>query len=481
MPEHLQPDLGSHSLSPQTSSDSLPDSEKGIEASMIPKEGQQKATATKKKYKVSIYVATALLTFLMTSLLGIIVAVLAITTNQATVNAISSDMRLKLFLSSFQSVQEIVEDALSSLSLLVNNYHAVQMASTANMTSPVNSPQLLNLYYISAKRPFLSSVGIAFKHNSQDSFLIVNQSPDLEGSYVQISDATVNFGVYNIPITGTNVNGGLTMGDQTPGTAPLYYYLLSATDIIISAFPSWTKTVVTNNVVILPVIQNVWKTFAPGTMGYGSPDTTYFITLSVTSLDALFKTLPSVTKNGIITVIDGNSGNTLASSAIGSTQDSNTGFLYPGFANPNKLIAGSVSYLARQFGSFNTIQSIPKKKTMSGSFASNGEEILVSAGWISDITMNLNWLVVLTIPASDFTGDANATIKNIVTVIVVICILALIFALVLSRRIIAPLKKMTADMENASKLNFAPFKKAELKLRSGFSEIATTQSALNKM
>ncbi|KAJ3028581.1 UNVERIFIED_CONTAM: hypothetical protein HDU68_001380 [Siphonaria sp. JEL0065] len=338
-----------------------------------------------------------------------------------------------------------------------------------------------DLYYIGIKNPFLSSVGVAFKHINQDSFLVVNQSPVFENGYIQISDATVNFDVYNVPITGTSANGGLLLGDRIPGTAPIYYYLLSLTDTMISAFPSWTKTVVTNNLVILPVIQNVWKTFPTGEMGYGSPDTTYFVTLSVTSLDALFKTFPGVTKNGIITLIDGNSGNTLASSAIGCTQDSNTGFLYPGLGNPNKLIAGSVSYLARQFGSFNSIQSIPKKINMSGSFENNGEDVLVSARWISDITMNLHWLVVLTIPESDFTGDSNTTVKNIVSVIVVICILALIFALVLSWRIIAPLKKMTADMENASKLNFAPFKMAELKLPSGFSEIATMQTAFNKM
>ncbi|KAI9344349.1 hypothetical protein BDR26DRAFT_214259 [Obelidium mucronatum] len=175
---------------------------------------------------------------------------------------------------------------------------------------------------------------------------------------------------------------------------------------------------------LIPVIHHTWKNFPAGSPSYGTPDTCTFVTLSLTAIETSLKAIP-VTPNSILSIVDGNTGNMIATSAAAAAPPlnasssfnvNNQGTLYPALANPNKMVSASVSYLVTKWSSFNTIQSIRKLGRTEGSFvSSDGDwgEVFVSAAWISDISLGLNWLLIQSVPASDFEGYLGKRICNL--------------------------------------------------------------------
>ncbi|ORY42008.1 hypothetical protein BCR33DRAFT_718640 [Rhizoclosmatium globosum] len=411
------------------------------------------STATTESHKVpkatlklSLCVCIVSVVVLMTTLVGIIVCYLSVTNAQNTVNQITDELRASIFQNCFHEVEKTVNDATTALMLAAKNHNAIAIVNKSDSKSFIGDADLIWDYYTISKMypAILFNVGLVFfnfgfqfngKSDVQSTVVIYGPS-----NMVQVIDASTNFTTMNRLVKGQTAsnNGQLIFGNPFQGASRSNSAILQK----VPGAPTWTQPVFapTLKTFLVPFMLTTWKNQIPGTPGPGNPDVAVFITLSISSLDAFLKTVP-VTNNGVIALIDGATGNMLAASIPGISQNVNKSTAYPAIGNPNTLVSDSVSYLIASFSTNNTVLDY-------------------------NDTTDLHWFLLLAIPSNDFDGAIKAT--------TLICVSALGLSIALSW-FITPLS------EQATKFDFSALKEGILKERSNLAEIGVMQTVFNAM
>ncbi|KAJ3296447.1 hypothetical protein HDU79_006678 [Rhizoclosmatium sp. JEL0117] len=190
----------------------------------------------------------------------------------------------------------------------------------------------------------------------------------------------------------------------------------------------------------------------------------------------------NISMNGVVALVDGNTGNMLASSYPNATYNDAAGTAYTAMGNPHKLISKSVSVLATNFGSFQTLQSIPRSPEPIITSYNNGQDvILINAVWISDLSSGLNWFLVLAIPSSDLSTVVKDGMKGAIISVVVLSVFAIGVAALFAWLIMTPIKKITNGMQEATLLDFSRMREGYLQERNFVYEIGTLQYIFHKL
>ncbi|KAI9344348.1 hypothetical protein BDR26DRAFT_857660 [Obelidium mucronatum] len=405
------------------------------------------------KASISLYISIMPLAFFMTAALGSAVAIYS-------------------FLNQTQS---FIQDAVLALSLVTNSYSLVRLINSGN-TSALSSPQLIwEFYNVASRFQSISNLGILCS-NGGDQTTALAVHPPRFGGIVQIVDGSTGGATINRPIKDINWDSTLYLGATSPGTLPSYYAF--PTGNTVRGPPVWGSPVIPNTEesnILFPLIQQIWKNYPPGSVGYGNPDAVYIATLSMASLGATFKLIPS-TQNGVVFLVEGVSGKVLAAS-VGNSSVNLIGSKAVGNAVP--IISDAVSSIISS-SPFKTIPSLPRNYRMSTQYNNSaGDMFYIDAQYIVDLSGGLGWLLVVAIPTSDFNGDTASTLKTTIIIIAVICVATLVLSLLLTWRIVSPMKKLTMHLNYLSRLDFAGVN--DLRAKSHFTEIGEMEFAFNKM
>ncbi|KAJ1559356.1 hypothetical protein HK405_010953, partial [Cladochytrium tenue] len=154
----------------------------------------------------------------------------------------------------------------------------------------------------------------------------------------------------------------------------------------------------------------VWSNLLPFNANSSNPATALFtMGLSTRSLDTYLQTIP-ITKNGVLALIEGNSGMMLAASTPNISVD--WPVQYPAVGNPNGLVSAAAYEISKRFSALDpavngtaAIGAIADTVQSNFDFGYGGDTIYCSTAWIASSTTDLSLLLILVIPSGDFLGE----------------------------------------------------------------------------
>ncbi|KAJ3188037.1 hypothetical protein HK101_009269 [Irineochytrium annulatum] len=440
--------------------------------------------------RAPLYVAIICVVFFMTAIIGAVVGYITISKSQSTINDITNQIRLAILNRATESVNSTLQESQRVLQSKANNYHIYNFVNNPNRGAWQANPEIISYHYqVAQPFTFLENAGITFQADANGNQSYMASYP--RGNQVYFQDSTTKYTLMASAIQGVNTDSTLSLNpnytvvrsDWIPNTK---WPVLNKNGIVPGS-PFWAPPIYTPifKTFLIPLFWPVWANTSVGVAGTGAYYAAHFVMLSIKSLDAFLQSI-AVTPNGVVALIDGNTGNMLASSIPGISQNGTLSSTFPAINNPNPLVAASASYLATAFGSTDgTIQGIPITGTDGGLLATTfnglGDTILVNAVWFVNPTTGLKWLLLLAIPSNDFLSVIKATQTQAIIFICVFCFAALCIAVFLSWAITSPLRKLTSAMTEATQFDFSSLRNGYLDQRSAVSEIGQLQGVFNEM
>lgn len=134
------------------------------------------------------------------------------------------------------------------------------------------------------------------------------------------------------------------------------------------------------------------------------------------------------------------------------------------------LVRGTAQYLQTKFSDFSQIQSPQNLRFKLG----REEQFVRIAPWRDQL--GLNWLVVLTVPESDFTAQINANTRNTIVLCVAALAIATVLGIYTSQWISQPITRLSKAAEAIAMGQFDQLVQAQ-----GTREIRTLASSFNRM
>ncbi|KAJ3191275.1 hypothetical protein HK101_007924 [Irineochytrium annulatum] len=447
--------------------------------------------AKKAKVRLPLYVSITCVVFFLTTLLGSIVGYITISKSLRTIDDITSQIRLAILNRASEAVNNTITESMRVLQVKSNNVRVFNFVNSINRGAWMANPEMIANHYQAAD-PFssLENSGIVFQADGNGNQSYMAAYP--RGQQVYFQDATTDYTLKAAAVLGINADSSLNL-NQTFTTVrddwiPNVKWPVLASNGLTPGQPFWAPPIFTPifKTFLIPLFWPVWANSSLGTVTSGNYYAAHFVMLSIKSLDTFLQSI-TVSPNGVVALIDGNTGNMLASSVRGISQNGTTPTTFPAIGNPNNLVSAAATYLATAFSSGDgSIQGIPLSSTaaaLSTTFHSGaiGDDVLVNAVWLTNPTTGLKWLLLLAIPSNDFVAVIRATMQQAIIFIVAFCVLALIVAILLSWAITSPLRYLSKAMGQATQFDFSALRDGYLDQRSAVSEIGQLQGAFNEM
>ncbi|KAJ3330508.1 hypothetical protein HDU76_005510 [Blyttiomyces sp. JEL0837] len=452
--------------------------------------------ARQQKLKAPLFVGIIGVVFTATALIGIVVGYLTLSKANETINNITGQMRQTIMERAKESVNGTLVETNTVLAIKSKNYRLSQFIQTvsANKGSTVftNETEAITFQFeTGAQFSSLENAGIVFQEDSSNRQLYLAAYPHQgPAGTVYFQDYTTNYTLRAAQVTQVNNDYSLTLNSTSTFVRGDWYpnklFPILKQGGVIPGQPFFGSPVYTPVFKTFLIFQfwPVWGTDPLLPVGQTIPGTTYtaahFVALSIKSLDNFLQSI-QITQNGVIALIDGNSGKMLAASVAGISQNGTLPQQFMAIGNPNGLIDAASSYLANNKGN-GTIQSIVDDgNAFEVSFKAFGDDQLVNAVWITVPNMNLKWLLLLVIPSNDFIAEIKTTMQHSIIFIAVFCFGAVVVAGILSWFITAPLRVLTNAMVGATKFDFSALRDGYLDQRSHVTEIGKMQGVFNEM
>ncbi|KAJ3118846.1 hypothetical protein HDU96_007588 [Phlyctochytrium bullatum] len=407
---------------------------------------------------LSVYIIFVVV--VMTTLVGGIVGFLTISKSRQSINDITSQISASLLEKTTDTVNATLLSARNILLVKMQDpYFARFLANSSLDVEVIQYPEILSLLYSSASAGgTLDGMALFFRPNADGR--ATGASVSAPRGEMTIAAPSVNYQVQvrrilgvrndytlNISSTGVIVRQGFNpsivywpLGKN--GNVPGRPFLAA-----ISYSPALQSFVV-------PLIQPVWRGLPVGVVGPGDYWAACGIILTLRTISNFLQTV-QISPNGIVAIIEGDTGLMVSTSAVNATQNLTSFGRFPAIGNPNWLISAAAESVASRFGN----GTVPGIKTdvqkFDFSFPAGGDDILVNAQWMIDEPFGLKWLVLVIVPSNDFLASIKTSINQTIISVVCICAGSMIAAIFLSWAITAPLLKLVQAMREATKFDFS--------------------------
>ncbi|KAI8853863.1 hypothetical protein BC829DRAFT_381511 [Chytridium lagenaria] len=405
------------------------------------------------RFRLPLFVNIMAVVVTLTALIGIVVGYLTLSRAQESINEITLTLRTSILNRARESVTTTLDNTLRVLKMKSKNTLLSQYISSWNDTATwLSTPTVLSYHYtFAAETEALENTGLLFRADSNG-----NQS------YMAAYRNGVRFTTKTRKLrTQPRLQHSVIRNDWMPNTR----FPQLQTDGIERGKPFWSAPVYTPVVktFLIPLLWPVWSGRSLGNTGDGGYTAAHFAMLSIKSLDDFLRTV-EVSKNGAISIIEGSTGLMLASSIAGVAQNGTANSRFSAVSNPNALISAAATFVANQYGSNGTIQSIPSTsaQTFATSFKALDDDILVNGHWIRDASSGMNWLVLLTIPSNDFLSVIRSTFRNAVISV-------------------AGFVKLAKSMVQATQFDFSELRDGYLERRSCVTEIGRLEGVFHEL
>ncbi|KAJ3411724.1 hypothetical protein HDV05_001784 [Chytridiales sp. JEL 0842] len=348
----------------------------------------------------------------------------------------------------------------------------------------LNETEMVSTHYQYANQfPFLENTGLLFQQNAAGNATYM--AAYANGKQIYYQDASTNFILRGSQVLGVNNDYTLQLNSTTTvirsDWIPNLRFPVLGKNGISPGQAFWTTPIYTPifRTFLIPMFWPVWRGFPIGVAGEGNYHAAHFVMLSIKSLDNFLQTV-QLTPNGVLALVDGNTGNMLASSAPGISQNGTQNSVFTAINNPNALVSTAASFLATLQGN-GTIQSIQSFAPQQFSFPALGDDILVNAVWFVEESKGLKWLLVLIIPSNDFLAGIKQSLRDIIIFVCCFCVGVFLVGLLLSWAITAPLRMLKNVMTQATNFDFSALQSGYLSRRSWLAEISTMEDVFNAM
>ncbi|KAJ3197506.1 hypothetical protein HK101_003204 [Irineochytrium annulatum] len=433
--------------------------------------------------RAPLYVAIIALVFVMTALIGGVVGFWTLSKSEDTINDITFQIREAILKRASEEVNNTLIQAQQVLEAKAHNQMVFDFINRRDRSNVLANMDVYH-YQIASPFSFLENAGIVFQADSNGNQTYMAAYTRAELIYFQ--DVTTAYSLYSAAVLGSNQDSSIVLNNTYKlvrrDAKPNSQWPALKTNGIKTGRPFWAGPLYTPvlKTFLIPYFWPVWQNLTTGVVGTGDYYAAHFVMLSIGSLDAFLQTV-QITPNGVVSLIDGNTGQMLASSVAGISQNGTGSTTFPAIGNPNRLVSAAASYLASTYGN-GTIQSVPATEDdLALTFKGLGDEILVNAVWLSDADTGLRWLLVLAIPSNDFLAVTRATMQQTIIFICVFCFVALAAAVLMSWSITSPLRRLSTAMSEATRFDFSALRNGYLDQRSVVSEIGQLQGAFNEM
>ncbi|KAJ3046440.1 hypothetical protein HK097_000858 [Rhizophlyctis rosea] len=287
-------------------------------------------------------------------------------------------------------------------------------------------------------------------------------------------------------VNGYDVDGGLKYNPGLPFRADWDMERIWPNVYSSEGQPVWAPMTYSNNPMLMtflvPLVQPLWYGYPVGTKGPGKFFAAQFVTMTLNSLENYLPTIKP-TPNAVISFLD-TKGLLIASSEPGATANLTTGVRYPAYNSTNPTIAATAQYLFPEYKSSTSsdyAKAVSEAKELSTEFIGpDKKRYLLQSRWVSD-PHGLKWLMLLTVPRSDFFSAVDSAKKSILAIGVSLGFLGFLCAIFTSVIIILPLKRLISVMNDATNFDFSALRNGYLNRRSMFVEIAEMQEVFSVM
>ncbi|KAJ3111205.1 hypothetical protein HDU96_005905 [Phlyctochytrium bullatum] len=443
------------------------------------------------RFRMPLFVSIMLLVVMVTVATGLVVGYITLSRSLDSIYDITGQMRNSILNRCREEIVGTIEATLQVLRAKSRNTRLSQFIASWEPNSTWMS--LANRDIVSYHNQFanefpaLENTGLLFRPEAGT----VNQSylaayPKWGQIYHQ--DSSTNYVLTGAPINGQNDDYSLQLGTNTSvirtDWIPNDRFPDLKTNGLVRGQPFWASPIYTPVVktFLIPVFWPVWLNLPIGRAAAdGNYHAAHFAMLSIASMDTFLRGV-EVTANGAVSLIEGKTGLMLASSIPDAAQNGTQNQRFSAVNNPKELIASAASFVAQQYGTNGTIESIPASapKTFALSFKGSNDEIMVNGYWVTD-QAGLRWLILLTIPAGDFLSQIRAAYRNAIISAVAFLVASLLISALMSYLITAPLAKLARSMMQATQFDFSELKDGYLHKRSCVTEIGRLEGVFHEL
>ncbi|KAJ3113516.1 hypothetical protein HDU96_003298, partial [Phlyctochytrium bullatum] len=441
--------------------------------------------AAQRKIRAPLAVFIIIVVTLMTAFVGIVVGVLTINKSRESIYDITGQLRRSILDRTLETVNVTLYDARNTLQGKISDMTLYRFINNSTDPDWMSRQDIITILYNGAASvPYLEGMVMFYRPDSsgRQTGMIVN--PGRKEFYYQ--NSTTNYTLLRHAILGTNPDYSLTLSPTSTVSrtdwVPNTIYADAIASFALSSRPAFSSLNFARplGTYVVHLLWPVWKDLPVLTKGPGTYHACFTVFFSIPSISRFLETLP-VSPNGVLALIEAQTGLMLASSVPGISQNGTSDLRFPAIGNPNPLVSAAAAYLARTFGN-GTLQSLPvDARRYDTAFKGFGDEVLVNAGWVVDEAQSIRWLLMVVIPSDDFLATIKSTTNHTITFVVCVCAASIVAGIVLSWAITAPLMKLSHAMKEATQFDFSALSEGYLKHRSVVSEIGRLQGVFNEM